>query len=326
MEKKKKGVMQSIPGWAWVLISLAAAILLWYALSINPKTARSFPFIPAILEAAKRMIDNGALGQDFCSSMISILAGFALGFVTAVPIAFLMAWYLPVRGVLEPWIQFIRNIPPLAYVPLVVITAGVGRKPQIIVIWIATFLIMTVTIYQGVRNIDNTLVKAARVLGAKDRDIFVKVIFPATTPFILTAVRLGISVALTTLIAAETTGATAGLGMRIRSLANSFETAGMLMYIIIIGIIGLVMEKIIKILRRKVNRMAGEERVTKLKIDNVKKIYQTRKGEMTALNGVNLDIKENEFICVVGPSGCGKSTLLNIIAGLDTPTKWSGIY
>lgn len=252
MDKKKKGALQSIPGWTWVLISLAVAVLLWFALSINPKTARSFPFIPAILEATKKMVDNGALAQDFCSSMISILAGFALGFVTAVPVAFLMAWYLPVRGILEPWIQFIRNIPPLAYVPLVVITAGVGRKPQIIVIWIATFLIMTVTIYQGVRNIDNTLVKAAKVLGAKDRDIFVKVIFPATTPFILTAVRLGISVALTTLIAAETTGATAGLGMRIRSLANSFETAGMLMYIIIIGIIGLVMEKIIKYLERRV--------------------------------------------------------------------------
>ena len=70
--------------------------------------------------------------------------------------------------------------------------------------------------------------------------------------------------------------------------------------------------------------MAGEERVTKLKIDNVKKIYQTRKGEMTALNGVNLDIKENEFICVVGPSGCGKSTLLNILGLLDNPT--SGDY
>ena len=65
--------------------------------------------------------------------------------------------------------------------------------------------------------------------------------------------------------------------------------------------------------------MAGEERLTKLKIDNVKKVYQTRNGEMTALNGVNLDIKENEFICVVGPSGCGKSTLLNIIAGLWIP-------
>ena len=67
--------------------------------------------------------------------------------------------------------------------------------------------------------------------------------------------------------------------------------------------------------------MAGEERVTKLKIDNVKKIYQTRKGEMTALNGVNLEITENEFICAVEPSGCGTSTLLNIIAGLDTTTS-----
>ena len=251
MEKKKKGVMQSIPGWAWVLISLAAAILLWYALSINPKTARSFPFIPAILETAKRMIDNGALGQDFCSSMISILAGFALGFITAVPVAFLMAWYLPIRGVLEPWIQFIRNIPPLAYVPLVVITAGVGRKPQIIVITIACFLTMCITIYQGVINVDETLIKAARVLGATDKDIFIRVIAPATLPFILTAVRLGASVALTTLIAAESTGATAGLGMRIRSLNNSFESAPMLLYIIIIGILGISMEKLIKYLERR---------------------------------------------------------------------------
>ncbi len=67
--------------------------------------------------------------------------------------------------------------------------------------------------------------------------------------------------------------------------------------------------------------MAGEERNIKLKIDNVKKIYNSRNGEMIALNGVSLDIYENEFICVVGPSGCGKSTLLNIIAGLLEPSS-----
>lgn len=67
--------------------------------------------------------------------------------------------------------------------------------------------------------------------------------------------------------------------------------------------------------------MAGEERGIKVKIDNVRKVFNTRNGEMIALNGVNLDIKENEFICVVGPSGCGKSTLLNIIAGLSEPTS-----
>lgn len=67
--------------------------------------------------------------------------------------------------------------------------------------------------------------------------------------------------------------------------------------------------------------MAGEERSVKVKIDNVRKVFNTRNGEMIALNGVSLDIKENEFITVVGPSGCGKSTLLNIIAGLDKPTS-----
>ena len=250
MDNKKKSKLQ-IPPWGWLIISFLVAMLLWFFLSVNEKTARSFPFLPAIIEALGTVISRGILAEDFISSMISVLAGFALGFVTAVPVAFLMAWYLPVRNILEPWIQFIRNIPPLAYVPLVVIAVGVGRKPQIIVIWLATFLIMTVTIYQGVRNVDETLLKAARVLGAKDKDLFIKVVFPANTTFILTAVRLGVSVALTTLIAAESTGASAGMGMRIRSFSNSFEVAPMLLYIILIGIIGITSEKIIKTLERK---------------------------------------------------------------------------
>ncbi len=252
-KQKKSGMdfIDKIPNWGWLLISFLTAVVLWKWLSINEKTARSFPFVPEVVKALQTMLDRGVLWEDFSSSMISVVMGFALGFVTSVPVAFLMAWYRPVRYIVEPWIQFIRNIPPLAYVPLVVISAGVGRRPQVIVIWLATFLIMTVTIYQGVRNVDNTLIKAARVLGAKDKDIFVKVIFPATTPFIVTAVRLGVSVALTTLIAAESTGAIAGLGMRIRSLNNSFEVAPMLLYIIIIGVIGITSEKIIKYLERK---------------------------------------------------------------------------
>ena len=67
--------------------------------------------------------------------------------------------------------------------------------------------------------------------------------------------------------------------------------------------------------------MAGEERNIKVQIDKVEKIFNGRSGEMVALNGVSLDIKDNEFVCVVGPSGCGKSTLLNIIAGLMEPTS-----
>ena len=162
-----------------------------------------------------------------------------------------MAWYRPVRYIIEPWIQFVRNIPPLAYVPLVVIAVGVGRAPQIIVICIATFLTISITVFQGVINVDETLIKAARVLGANDAVLFTKVIFPATTPFIITSIRLGISVALTTLIAAESTGANAGLGMRIRALSSSFETEPMMLYIIVVGVIGMLAEKILKFFERR---------------------------------------------------------------------------
>ena len=251
MLNKKKSFIDKIPNWGWLLISLATAILLWYLLSINEKTARVFPFIDKMIIAFKTVVEREILWADIKSSMISVLLGFLFGFLSSVPVAFLMAWYRPVRYIVEPWIQFIRNIPPLAYVPLVVIGVGVGRVPQVIVIWIATFLTMTITIYQGVRNVDETLIKAARVLGAKDSDLFVKVIFPATTPFILTAVRLGSSVALTTLIAAESTGAFAGLGMRIRSFNSSYEVEPMLLYIILIGIIGITIEKIIKFMEKK---------------------------------------------------------------------------
>ena len=168
----QRDIISRIPNWGWLLISFLAAMLLWKWLSVNPTTARSFPFAPEVLASLGTMIERGVLWQDFSSSMISVVMGFVLGFVTSVPVAFLMAWYRPVRYIVEPWIQFIRNIPPLAYVPLIV-------------------------------------------------------------------------------IAAESTGAVAGLGMRIRSLNNSFESAPMLLYIIIIGILGITIEKLIKHLERR---------------------------------------------------------------------------
>ena len=251
MNKKGKSLADRIPKKVWLLISFAAAMVLWYILSIIPATSRAFPNVVVVLKSIQTMIERGVLWQDISSSLISVVLGYVLGFVIALPVAIMMAWYKPVRFIIEPWIQFIRNIPPLAYVPLIVIAAGVGRKPQVIVITIACFLTMCITIYQGVINVDETLIKAARVLGATDKDIFTRVIAPATLPFILTAVRLGAYVALTTLIAAESTGAIAGLGMRIRSLNNSFESAPMLLYIIIIGILGITIEKLIKYLERR---------------------------------------------------------------------------
>ncbi len=238
----------------WLLLSLVVALVVLYILSIGKNTGRSFPFLisingrASVLEGLQTMIKRDALWGDLASSLISVAMGFGLGFITSLPMAFLMAWYTPVRKIIEPWINFIRNIPALAYSPLIVIMLGVGRKPSVVLIWICTFMTMCITIFHGIRNIDNTLVKAAKVLGANDMDIFFRITLPATVPFILTAVRLGLSAGLTTLLAAESTGARAGLGMRIRTLQTTFETDAMLGYIIIIGIIGTLLNILVDII------------------------------------------------------------------------------
>ena len=251
MNKNKNSWANKIPAWVWVIISFAAAMVVWYILSLLPATKRAFPFAPITVEGLMTMIERGVFWDDLASSLISVAMGYGLGFVIALPVAILMAWYVPVRNIINPWIQFIRNIPPLAYVPLLVACAGIGRSAQVTTITIACFLTMCVTIYQGVVNVDETLIKAARVLGAKNRDIFICVITPATLPFILTAVRLGASVALTTIIAAESAGSQFGLGMRIRALSANFDNAPMLAYVIVIGIIGILLEKGIRLLEKK---------------------------------------------------------------------------
>lgn len=243
----------------WLLLSLCTALVLWYFLSIGKTTSRSFPFLNEVIPAIKTMIDRGVLWKDIKSSLTCVFYGFGLGFLTALPVAFLMAWYKPIQKIVMPWINFIRNIPALGYAPLMVIIFGVGQKPATILIWICTFMTMSVTIYQGIVNVDATLIKAARVLGANDVEIFFKVICPATVPYIITAVRLGLSAGLTTLLAAESTGAQAGIGMRIRSLSNSFDSAPMLMYIIMLGIIGLILVKVVDIIERKLT--AWQEKI-----------------------------------------------------------------
>jgi NitT/TauT family transport system permease protein len=245
-------IIGSVPGKVWVLISLLLALCVLQLLSVLPSTAIVFSSPLKIVESFVGKAKDGTIWLNIGMSLFRVLCGFLLGFVIAIPVAFLMSWYKIFRSLVEPWIQFIRNIPPLAYIPLVIAGVGVGESAKIVVIFIATFLVNVITIYQGVRDVDVTLIKAARVLGANDRDIFIKVIIPASIPFLLVGMRLGLSTALTTLIAAEMTGASSGLGMMITSAGEYYDMSTVLMGIIVIGIIGLSFEQLVKLLERKV--------------------------------------------------------------------------
>lgn len=238
-----------------MIASLAGGILAWYVLS---KSA----VIGIILAGPDDVINKalmeewtaGRLQKNILYSLWRVLGGWSLAFATAIPVAFLSGWYAKFKNVVDPWLQFLRTIPPIALIPLVILFMGIGEEAKLTVIFVSSFLVMVVTIYQGIRSIDLTLVKAAYTFGASDFDIFFRVVVPASFPFILVAARLGISTALTTLIAAELTGTIYGLGNMIQEAQLYFRMDKVMLGIICIGVIGFALDRTILFLEKKLTR------------------------------------------------------------------------
>lgn len=243
-------IKKGVPDKMYTAISLVAALGLWMVVS-HSKAHIVFARPTEVLAALKELFDSGKLFLHIGASLSRSMTGFALAFICALPIAFIMGWYRSCRLILEPWIKFVKSIPPIAYISLVIVAQGVGESAKITVIFIGSFLIMVINIYQGVKNVDVTLIKAAQVLGANDFVIFKKVVLPASVPFILVGMRLGLASSLTTLIAAELTGAQMGLGQMIQEASMYFRMDIVLMGIIIIGIIGTILDRIVTILERR---------------------------------------------------------------------------
>ncbi len=241
-------------------LSIICGILIWWGLSLLPKVGIILAGPQDIIKKAlPELLNSGESGEferylllkHIRWSFQRIFFGWLIAFCCAIPTAFLMGWYRTFRDIVDPWIQFFRTIPPIALIPLVILLMGTGEKAKITVIFITSFLVMTVTVYQGVKNVDYTLVKAAYTFGANDFEIFYKVIVPYSFPFILTAARLGVSTALTTLIAAEMTGTFYGLGSMIQTAQIYFRMDKVLLGIICIGVIGFILDRLLIFAEKK---------------------------------------------------------------------------
>ncbi|MDN3713838.1 ROK family protein [Paracoccus cavernae] len=230
-------------------LSFGLGILAWYLL-----TRFSAVMLPGPGEVAGKAwsaIESGRLFTDIAASLRRVLSGFLLGTALAIPVGFLMGWYRVARGLLDPWIQFFRMIPPLAIIPLAIITLGIDEAPKIFVIFLAAFLSSVVATYQGVIGVDRTLINAARVLGAKDGVIFARVVVPASLPFILVGCRIGLGSAWATVVAAELIAAQSGLGFRMQQAQLYYDMPTIFVSLITIGILGLAMDRILQLAEKR---------------------------------------------------------------------------
>ncbi|WKC22529.1 ABC transporter permease [Rhizobium sp. SSA_523] len=228
------------------IAAVVLGILLWALV-----TSQGVVGLPTPLAVAKQAViqaESGLLWTDALSSLARVFTGFALGIMVAIPVGFLMGWYWLARGLIEPYVQFFRTIPPLAIIPLAIVTMGIDETPKIFVIFLASFLTSVVATFQGVVNVDKTLINAARVLGANDFTIFRRVIVPASLPYIMVGVRVGLGSSWATVVAAELIAAQSGLGFRMQQAQLYYDLPTIFVSLIAIGVLGLAMDRIVQAL------------------------------------------------------------------------------
>lgn len=244
------------------VLGFGSIVLVWYALWLWGRFSQSlFPRPDEVLVSAIQQLASGQLFGDIAVSVMRVLVGLFVGITIATPVGFLLAWYRPLREMFEPVVSFLRALPPIALIPLVIVYLGIGEPARIsLLIW-AAFFTGTIVIYEGVASIDETYIRAARVLGATDFEIFRRIVVPFSVPQIFVAIRVGLGVCWGTLVAAELIAARSGLGSVIQNAGNYFEIKTIYVGIVCIGILALIMDQIVKrVMSRMVNWQERGER------------------------------------------------------------------
>ncbi|WP_168990367.1 ABC transporter permease [Aureimonas flava] len=189
---------------------------------------------------------------DIGMTIWRVVGGFAIAAALAVPIGILMGAYKPVEALLEPFVSFARYLPASAFVPLLILWAGIGETQKLLVIFIGSFFQIVLMVAGIVGGTRQDLVEAAYTLGAKDRGIVARVLIPSAAPDIAEVLRLVLGWAWTYVIVAELIGASSGIGYMIINSQALLATGQIIFGIIVIGLIGLVSDFLFKSLNRRV--------------------------------------------------------------------------
>lgn len=185
---------------------------------------------------------SGELLLDTRRSMLRILLGFVIGAGLALPLGLLMGTSERVYLLVNPTVQILRPIPPIAFIPLSIIWFGIGDPPAVFLIALGAFFPVLLNTVAGVHHVDGIYLRAARNLGAHGLILFRRVILPAAMPYILTGIRLGIGTAFIVVIVAEMVGVQGGLGFRITESREFYWTDKVIAGMISIGMIGLAID------------------------------------------------------------------------------------
>lgn len=241
-----------------LISSMTIVVLLaiwWCVTALGWIDALFLPSPGAVLDRLQDLMANGymsiSLWSHIGASLGRIGTALVAAVITAIPVGIAIGRNKVIRGVVDPIIEFYRPIPPLAYLPLIVIWCGIGELSKVLLIYLAIFAPIVIATATGVRSVDQAKIRAAQSLGATPLQMIKYVVLPSSLPSILTGIRIGLGVGWSTLVAAELVGASEGLGFMVQSSSQLLATDVVIVGILIIAVIAFTLEIGLRRLQKK---------------------------------------------------------------------------
>lgn len=246
----------------WPAVPVLVLIGLWWLASGHRGGDESMLVSPQrLVERFAVLWTKGYQGipliQQILASLLRTLAGFLAAAVTGVPLGLLMGMSKRARWLLSPIFALLRPVPAIAFIPLFIIWFGIGEFSKVLVIFLSSFLYITVTTEAAVYSIPVGWQRVALNMGASRATLFRRVIFPASLPGIITGLRIGMALSWALVVAAELIGAQRGLGYMIMDASVFFRIEDVYIGIICIGVIGLALNAALSALERRLCHWRG---------------------------------------------------------------------
>ena len=249
----------------WSVAALITLMLVWYLIKMGEEPLvndRTFPSQRQTFDAFTEFWSDGyrrvSLWEHTYASLNRVIKGLAYGVVLGVPIGFAMGLSNRLRGFFDPIVELLRPVPPLALLPLFIVWFGIGESSKVNLLFFAAIWIMIIAARAGVLGVKGSKVHAAYSLGANKWQILRYVILPNALPDIFTGVTVALGVCWGTLVAAELTRTTTGLGATIFAASKFFRMDIVVVAIIIIGVIGVAMDLVMRFLEARLIPWRGK--------------------------------------------------------------------
>jgi NitT/TauT family transport system permease protein/taurine transport system permease protein len=230
-------------------VSVMLALLVWQAVAglliprLYPTAAALLPTPRAVVVEGVDLFTAGSLLAHAWASFQRVLGGVGLVLVTAIPLGIGLGWSPGLRRVMDPLVELIRPISPLAWIPLTLLWFGVSNAQNVSIVFITAFFPLLINTAVGVRNAERTLLSAALTLGADRRQLLRFVVLPHASPYIFAGVRIAFGLGWVAIVAAELVGATSGLGFLIEDSRGIFRSDRIVMSMIVIGLLGALIDR-----------------------------------------------------------------------------------